>query len=375
MWEDNNISIKEKFMYNDSIYKKLRKKENIKKLKKLLFSFALFIISIIPILLLFMSDDNTNIPITYILIITAVLVTIPILCFLLLSYHAIMFITQLSDKELFFDRCYVITDENEFLSLKFANSYLMLKSDVVNNGVLDDLVRYLILKNSIEKEYEKVKSVEKSAALDDLISCLKIVNVYSVKDDYDCIEVLCDCIELTTNKVLKKKKVYVYKCFDNFDRMKLFLEEMITKTKNEIEEPEVKKAGLIEINSIFKNKYSFLEPLVLAFVGGLLNFSKDHEISIQSIFFFLVIGISFLIIDFYEMLKYKKRFETPDLHFTLEKRVRNDKISLCIYGIIVIIYLVFISDNIILDISIIVICISFFFLVYKQFEKAFEQNR
>lgn len=375
MWEDNNISIKEKFMYNDSIYKKLRKKENIKKLKKLLFSFALFIISIIPILLLFMSDDNTNIPITYILIITTVLGTISILCFLLLSYHAIMFIIQLSDKELFFDRCYVITDENEFLSLKFANSYLMLQSDVVNNGVLDDLVRYLILKNSIEKEYEKVKSVEKSAALDDLISCLKIVNVYSVKDDYDCIEVLCDCIELTTNKVLKKKKVHVYKCFDNFDRMKLFLEEMITKTKNEIEEPEVKKAGLIEINSIFKNKYSFLEPLVLAFVGGLLNFSKDHEISIQSIFFFLVIGISFLIIDFYEMLKYKKRFETPDLHFTLEKRVRNDKISLCIYGIIVIIYLVFISDNIILDISIIAICISFFFLVYKQFEKAFEQNR
>lgn len=375
MWEDNNISIKEKFMYNDSIYKKLRKKENIKKLKKLLFSFALFIISIIPILLLFMSDNNTNIPITYILIITTVLGTISILCFLLLSYHAIMFIIQLSDKELFFDRCYVITDENEFLSLKFANSYLMLQSDVVNNGVLDDLVRYLILKNSIEKEYEKVKSVEKSAALDDLISCLKIVNVYSVKDDYDCIEVLCDCIELTTNKVLKKKKVHVYKCFDNFDRMKLFLEEMITKTKNEIEEPEVKKAGLIEINSIFKNKYSFLEPLVLAFVGGLLNFSKDHEISIQSIFFFLVIGISFLIIDFYEMLKYKKRFETPDLHFTLEKRVRNDKISLCIYGIIVIIYLVFISDNIILDISIIVICISFFFLVYKQFEKAFEQNR
>lgn len=90
-------------------------------------------------------------------------------------------------------------------------------------GETKDMVNYL---GNVSKENEKLKNIkelnfilENPKASEGKNQVIKILNVYSVTDYKDRIEIICDTLYMEKDKLIEKDKIAIYKCYEDIDEL------------------------------------------------------------------------------------------------------------------------------------------------------------
>lgn len=214
---DNKIKITEVFLYNKTLYNQMNKKEMVKRIKWTLSSLLIVIVCTISYILI-ITNDNID---KFLAILSFILLALGFIAIFIFMYHLMSLLSLFSIKVVFSDRCYAVTDKNEIITFKYARNSYYFRYDLLKNNLLDEIINLLILQNSLNKENKEMlgKIEEKKMALTDLYECLNIVNVYEIKEKEDCIEVMCDYIDLIRNTSYKKQSLTIYKYFDNWEEL------------------------------------------------------------------------------------------------------------------------------------------------------------
>lgn len=122
----------------------------------------------------------------------------------------------------------------------------------ISFGKAIDIANYL---EAVSEENKKLKDMEElnfilkyPKASEGGVQVIKILNIYSVTDYEDRLEIICDALYMERDKLVEKDKIAIYKCYDNID-------ELINNVKQRVND---EKVGLEEekklVEWFFPNK-------------------------------------------------------------------------------------------------------------------------
>lgn len=224
---DSNTKV---FLYNNDLYKKVEKESNNKLIKRLILFSVIEIICIAYIVISFKIDDNDVV--RYIM--GGALGLGIIIFFPWFYYFMNLLISLFGNKMIFNDRCYIITN-NKFLSLKFGRNFDKIHLRPSSN-ILPVLIEYIYNMQSINEKNKEIKKtiIDNDINMDDLYSCIEIINVYNIKEYKDRYEVKCDYVEKIGNKNYVKDTLTICKYYDNHNEIYDYLKSLSKNTKKEI---------------------------------------------------------------------------------------------------------------------------------------------
>jgi len=173
-------------------------------------------------------------------------------------------------------------------------------------------------------------------ALNDLYECLNIANVYKLKEKEDCIEVLCDYVDLIKNTSCKRQSLTIYKYYENWEELLNKLKIQKDKIKKSLTQEDGEHSGFVAF--VLK---SSLNKLNAIFFHGFIIFALIYSIKEDYLSaIFLEFGIATLIGILYSQmraLKYLYDNDEDTKEFLLSK-IKNNKIILAIYSIVLLAY-------------------------------------
>ena len=144
---NNKISIKKVYLYNNDLYNKVTKGDKKKLLIWVIISLIISLISVFFIVYIIKNNLVKNF-----LILSFILIVSAIIFIFIFIYKLLLLTSVLSQKSLFLNRIYVITNNNKIISLKYINKYPLFKGNIFDNTLLDEMFKILIYKTSINKD-------------------------------------------------------------------------------------------------------------------------------------------------------------------------------------------------------------------------------
>lgn len=274
---DGNIKT---FLYNNELYRKVDKENHNKLIKGLLIFSIIEIICIAYIIISFNIDNNDIV--RYIM--GGALGLAIILFFPWFYYFMNVLIEIFGNKNIFSDRCYIITN-NKFLSLKYGRNFSRIHLRPSNNSLLS-IIEYIYNIKSIKEEDEEIREKMKNAEsfdLNDLYSCIEIINVYNIKEYNDRYEIKCDYIEKVGNKNYVKDTLTIYKYYDNYDEIYNYLNSMRTNSKKEVIRTNKNENLLNFALKCCDNKMIYIVSILFVLYG---LFTKIKELPFDLVFVF-----------------------------------------------------------------------------------------
>lgn len=227
---DKNDSNTKVFLYNNDLYKKVEKESHNKLIKRMILFSVIEIICISYIVISFKIEDNDVIK--YIM---GGALGLGIIIFFPWFYYFMNFLISIfGNKTIFNDRCYIITN-NKFLSLKYGRNFSRIHLRPSSN-ILPVLIEYIYNIHNINQENENIKQtiINNNINMDDLYSCIEIINVHNIKEFKDRYEIKCDYVEKIGNKNYVKDTLTIYKYYDNHNEIYNYLQSMSKDIKKEI---------------------------------------------------------------------------------------------------------------------------------------------
>ena len=240
---NNKISIKKVYLYNNDLYNKVTKGDKKKLLIWVIISLIISLISVFFIVYIIKNNLVKNF-----LILSFILIVSAIIFIFIFIYKLLLLTSVLSQKSLFSNRIYVITNNNKIISLKYINKYPLFKGNIFDNTLLDEMFKILIYKTSINKDNkEMIKKVnENNIILNDLYEYLEIVNVYEINEENNYIEIRCDFIDLLKNTCIKNNILTIYKYYEEWEDILKSLEIQKDKEKAVLTLPIVEHNNFIK---------------------------------------------------------------------------------------------------------------------------------
>lgn len=339
---DNIANIKNVYLYNKTLHNKVIKKERRKRIIWIVVSLLIMLVSV---LFYFIILTNKYIP-TFLAIIVLFLIALAVIFFFVFFYNLLRLGWFGTEKMLLSSRAYAISSNDEIITFKFIMDSTYMRYDLLKNNLADELVKVLAWQMSANKEKKKFnhKIESNNVLLTDLEDCLSIVNVYKVMEKENCIEIMCDYIDLINNTACKNKSLTIYKCYDNFEELLNKLKKKEQKKKKSITQENGEHDGFVKFvlgGSGWSNTFSFHAAMILV----LLSLLKNEVLSIG---FVLEFGMAFLICKLYcqkRALKYLHKDSEEDRNFLL-KRIKINVITLVLYSIFLIIYSIIYTEAI-----------------------------
>lgn len=332
---DNIANIKNVYLYNKTLHNKVIKKERKKRIIWIIVSLLIILISAFSFICIV---TNENLAKQW-AVLWILLMVLAIFSFFCLMYNLFTLGSFLTEKIIFSDRAYATTNNDEIITFKFERNSSYFRYDLLKGNLLDELVKVLVLQMSVSKENKEInqKIQDKNVLLNDLYECLNIVNVYKVVEKKDRIEIICDYINLINNTSCKKQLLTIYKYYDNWQDLLNKLKVKEQKKKELITQENGEHSGFVTFvlrSSSKSNQLHFHVIMILTSVFCLID-----KIEIGLVFVF---GMAYLISMLYcqkRALKYLYKDSMEEKEFLL-KRIKINKITLVVYLISLIVYLV-----------------------------------
>lgn len=338
---NDKLSIKNVFLYDDKLRDKIIQKERRKRIIWIVVSLLIMLVSV---LFYFIILTNKNIPI-FLEILVLFLIALALVFFFVFFYNLLRLGQFGTEKKLLSSRAYAISSNDEIITFKFIMDSTYIRYDLLKNNLADELVKVLAWQMRANKEKKKFnhKIESNNVLLTDLEECLSIVNVYKVIEKENCIEIMCDYINLINNTACKNKSLTIYKCYDNFEELLNKLKKKEQKKKESITQENGEHDGFVKFvlgGSGWPNTFYFHAVMILVLLSSLkskLNFGIVLEF-----------GIAYLIIMLYcqkRALKYLHKDSEEDRKFLLN-RIKINMIILVLYSIFLIIYSIIYTEAI-----------------------------
>ena len=307
----NNMKI---FLYNDELYKKSDKENYNKLIKKLLIFSIIEIICIMYIIISFNIGENDIVK--YIM---AGALGLGIILFFPWFYYFTNFLIRIFDNNVIFnDTCYIIAN-NKFLSLKFERNFSKIYLKPLNNSLLS-IIEYIYNIKSIKKDNDEIKEKMQNTDtfdLNDLYSCIEIINVYSIKEYSDKYEIKCDYIEKVDNKNYVQETLTIFKYYDNYDEIYNYLNNIKNKSKKELPKTDNNESIIFFALRYCDNKIIYIISL-LFIIYGLFTNIKDISFNLIFVFYIYFPGV-------YILRKIKKYCNDEELNI-VNKKLKIDSI-------------------------------------------------
>ncbi len=315
--KNNNNSIKNIFMYNDCLYKQVEK-ENIKKLILKLTIFSLIEVICIFYIIYRLNLENVS---EFQNIIFSISMGMALVIFFPWFYHLLIAMTSMfGNKDIFSDRCYIITNDNKFLSMKFIRNNEVLRYNP-NRDILISILNLIYTENSINNDNERIKEkvLNSDIKMKDLYSCVEIINVYDIKESYNKYKVKCDYVEKISKETHLKDYMIIYKYFNNYQDIYNYLMEIKNRKKQIIKESSKQNQALLNFAvSACENKNIYYIAIIITLYYLLTNIN-DLYIAFVLLFFVFFASV-------YITKKGKKNAtEENDLN-KLNKKLKIDRI-------------------------------------------------
>lgn len=362
---DNKVSIKSVYLYNKDQHNKATKKEKKKRISWTIVSLLVTLISTFGIVYMITNDKLTSSS----AILGFSLMALSLIFFFCFMYNFFSLASFLTQKVIFSDRAYAITNSDEIITFKYERNSPYFRYNVLRGNLLDEIVKILALQISVSKENKEMieKINDKNLALNDLYECLDIKNVYKIKEKEDRIEIVCDYVDLIRNTSCKQQSLTIYKYYENWEELLKNLKIQKNKIKESLTQQDGKHSGFVD----FVLRSSLRKSNAIWFHGFVI-FALISSIKEEYLFaIWLEFGIAILTSVLYSQnkaLKYLYNNDNSKKEFLLSK-IRNNKIVLAIYSMLLIAYsLIKIKE--ILVIVITAICIFvILFIIKKRIEK------
>lgn len=340
---DNIANIKNVYLYNKTLHNKVIKKERKKRIIWIIVSLLIILISTFSFIYIV---TNENLAKQW-AVLWILLMVLAIFSFFCLMYNLFTLGGFLTEKIIFSDRAYATTNNDEILTFKFERDSSYFRYDLLKGNLLDELVKVLALQMSVSKENKEInqKIQDKNVLLNDLYECLNIVNVYKVVEKKDRIEIICDYINLINNTSCKKQLLAIYEYYDNWQDLLNKLKVKEQKKKELITQENGEHSGFVTFvlrSSSKSNQLYFHVIMILTSVFCMILTSVFCLIYENEIGFVFVFGMAYLISMVYcqkRALKYLHKDSLEEKEF-LMKRIKINKITLVVYLISLIVYLV-----------------------------------
>lgn len=339
---DNIANIKNVYLYNKTLHNQVIKKE---RKKRIIWTIASLLIILISVFSFIYIVTNENLAKQW-AVLWILLMVLAIFSFFCLMYNLFTLGGFLTEKIIFSDRAYATTNNDEILTFKFERNSSYFRYDLLKGNLLDELVKVLVLQMSVSKENKEInqKIQDKNVLLNDLYECLNIVNVYKVVEKKDRIEIICDYINLINNTSCKKQSLTIYKYYDNWQDLLNKLKVKEQKKKELITQENGEHSGFVTfvLNSSLRKSNAIVFHSVMILI---LILSLKGEIDFG---FWLEFGVAVFISTLYcqkRSLKYLYKDSVEEKKFLL-KRIKINKITLVVYSISLIVYLVIYSEAI-----------------------------
>lgn len=234
----NDNLVKKIFFYDNNLYKKIEKEKHRKWFLKIFIFLIIEVISVLYLIYWINHKTPSGIKETF-AIISMILAFISIFPL----FYNVLTITQIfNNKVIFSDRCYVITNDNKFLSLKFTRD-LTLLMNTSSESIFITILKLIYNKNNINADNERIKelALSNNVNLDDLYSCIQLINVYNIKEFYNRYEIKCDYEDKIEDENHLKETITIYKYFNGYEEIYKYLIDASNYKKEEINENQNKK--------------------------------------------------------------------------------------------------------------------------------------
>ncbi len=371
MIDVDNLKIKKICLYNQKIYKQ---KNNKKKLKKVL---SILISALIIAVLVFCYIKIVTIekPAKFLAYIGIILFVLSIVFFFIFLYFLLSFFQFITDKEILSSRCYIITNDNRLISLKFLGDIFYSRYDIVKDSVLDDIIKYIFfrkkLKDENQKNFEKIE--KNNINFENVIDCLDIVNVYKIKEFNDKIQVTCDYLNLLNNTSCKNQTITIYKYYDNWENILDLLKSKIKNGKQKIDNKDGEHRGFINfIVNCYKNKKNIIIYIIpfLVTIKDIMKISTEKKGDLIPIIIFYGLVVTIFSVIVYadkKALKYLTKDDKKEKEIIL-KQIKINILVLIVYSILALFFIMY-SKYIIEAIIIFVIEFILGLIVIKKINK------
>lgn len=338
---DNIGNIKNVYLYNKASHNQIIKIERKKRIILTIVSLLIILISTFSFLYIV---TNENLAKQWAVLWIFLMVS-AIFSFFCLMYNLFTLGGFLTEKIIFSDRAYATTNNDEILTFKFERDLTYFRYDLLKGNLLDELVKVLVLQTSVSKENKKIsqKIQDKNVLLNDLYECLNIVNVYKIVEKKDHIEIICDYINLINNTSCKKQSLTIYKYYDNWQDLLNKLKVKEQKKKETITQENGEHSGFVTFVLRSSSKSSQLYFQVIMILTSVLCLIDENKIG-----FVFVFGMAYLIGMVYcqkRALKYLHKDSLEENKFLLNS-IKINKITLVVYSILLIVYLIIYTEEI-----------------------------
>lgn len=330
---NNKVSVKNVYLYNKDLHNKNTKKEKKKRLIWTIVSLLITLFSTFAIVYIITNDLIKNLAILYF-----ILMTLAIIFFFVFMYNLLSLASFFGLKPLFSDRAYAITNNDEIITFKYQRNSPYFRYNVLRGTLLDEIIKILTLKASVSKENKEMieKINDNNMALNDLYECLNIVNVYKIKEKDDCIKIMCDYVDLIRNTSCKQQSLTIYKYYENWEELLDNLKKQKDKKKKSLTQQDGEHSGFVDFIlrcSLRKSNAIFFHAF---FTYAIIDSIKEEYLFAIWVEF----GIAILLSILYSQkraLSYLYNNENGEKEYLL-KRIKNNKIVLAIYIMLLLVY-------------------------------------
>ncbi len=250
------MKCKEFFSYSKENYKKYCNGDDKKEKKKLFIGLILLLISGIFFYLEFNNyfgsmDNNTILIILSIIIFIVGFVSIFLIMGSFIQLSTSPMINTMFVKSI----VYVLDEDNNLYKIirkisdrdvKYTHRGrgidILLGWTTGNKGNLGKVAGTIIDLENISNENKKMENINKiNFILDNPktnkdIQVIKFLNIYSINNFDDRIEIVCDILHMENNKLVEKDKISIYKCYNEIDKLISLVNGKIKDNKKDLNE-------------------------------------------------------------------------------------------------------------------------------------------
>ena len=167
-----------------------------------------------------------------------------------------------------------------------------------------DVANYL---EAVSEENKKLKDMEElnfilndPKASEGRVQVIKILNVYSITDYEDRLEIICDALYMERDKLVEKDKIAIYKCYNNIDELIKNVKQRVNDEKVDLEEEKKLVEWAVSSNNLV---YNFTNKINRSITMSI--FSAAIASIIGSVWVAFILGNVFLISSYKTCRKIK----------------------------------------------------------------------
>lgn len=270
------MKCKEFFSYSNDNYQKYCNGDDKKEKKKLFIGLLLLLISGIFFYLEFNNyfgsmDNNTILIILSILIFIVGFVAI----FLIMGSFIQLSTSSMMNTMFVESIVYVLDEDNNLYKITKkidddVNAYnkgrgidILLGKTTGSKVNLGKIAGTIIDLDNISNENKKMENINKinfildNPIADRDIQVIKFLNIYSINDFDDRIEIICDILHMENNELIEKDKIAIYKCYNEIDKLISLVNSKINDNKKDLTEERKLEEWVFPNKNLVNSMFAF----------------------------------------------------------------------------------------------------------------------